>query len=80
MQADDRLVTIYKACGQPEAEVIKGRLTVEGIPAVLKYESVGSVYGLTIDGLGQVNVQVPAKYESKAREVIADSGQLEEPN
>ncbi|MGA2368755.1 MAG: DUF2007 domain-containing protein [Dehalococcoidia bacterium] len=80
MQQDDRLVTIYKACGQPEAEVIKGRLTVEGIPAVLKYESVGSVYGLTMDGLGQVNVQVPTKYESKARAVIADSGEPEEPN
>ncbi|MGD0354372.1 MAG: DUF2007 domain-containing protein [Dehalococcoidia bacterium] len=80
MQQDNRLVTIYKACGQPEAEVIKGRLTIEGIPAVLKYESVGSVYGLTMDGLGQVDVQVPAKYESTAREVIADSGELEEPN
>jgi hypothetical protein len=80
MQQEIRLVTIYKACGQPEAEVIKGRLMVEGIPAVLKYESVGSVYGLTMDGLGQVDVQVPAKYESQARAVIADSSELEEPN
>ncbi|MGA2158068.1 MAG: DUF2007 domain-containing protein [Dehalococcoidia bacterium] len=80
MQHEDKLVTIYKACGQPEAEIIKGRLTVEGIPAALKYESVGSVYGLTMDGLGQVDVQVPAKYESRAREVIADCGELEEPD
>ncbi len=76
MRHEDKLITIYKACGQPEAEVIKGRLTIEGIPAVLKYESVGSVYGLTMDGLGQVNVQVPSKYESKARATIEDSGEL----
>ncbi len=80
MQQDDKLVTIYKACGQPEAEVIKGRLIVEGIPAILQYESLGSVYGLTIDGLGQVNVRVPAKYESKAREVIEDSYDEDEPD
>ena len=79
MKKDDRLVTVYKACGQPEAEVVKGRLTVEGIPAILQYESLGSVYGLTIDGLGQVNVRVPARYESKAREIIGDNCEEQEP-
>jgi hypothetical protein len=65
------LVTVYKACGQPEAEIVKGRLEVEEIPAILKYESLGSVYGLTIDGLGQVEVLVPAKYADLAREILA---------
>jgi hypothetical protein len=67
MEKSDRLVTVYKACGQPEAEIVRGRLMVEGVPAVLKYESLGSVYGLTVDGLGQVEVQVPAKYAEQAR-------------
>ena len=80
MHKGEKLITIYKACGQPEAEIVKGRLTVEGIPAVLKYESVGSVYGLTMDGLGQVEVQVPAKYESKARELIEEACESEEPD
>ena len=71
MEAGDKLVTIYQAMGQPEAEIIKGRLEVEGIPAIFKYESLGSVYGLTVDGLGQVKVQVPAKYAEKSLEIIS---------
>jgi hypothetical protein len=70
MEQSDKLVTVYKACGQPEAEIVKGRLTVEGIPAVLKYESLGSVYGLTVDGLGQVEVQVLSRYAEQARSLI----------
>lgn len=63
-------ITIYKAMGQLEAEVIKGRLKVEGILAILKYESLGPVYGLTVDGLGQVEVQVSAADAEKARKLI----------
>jgi hypothetical protein len=73
MDAEDKLVTVYKACGQPEAEIVRGRLEIEGILALLKYESIGSVYGLTVDGLGQVEVQVPAKYAGRAREIIESS-------
>jgi hypothetical protein len=74
MDSEDKLVTVYKACGQPEAEIVRGRLEIEGILALLKYESIGSVYGLTVDGLGQVEVQVPAKYAGKAREIIESAG------
>jgi hypothetical protein len=71
MEAGDKLVTIYRAMGQPEAEIIRGRLEVEGILAIFKYESIGSVYGLTVNGLGQVKVQVPAKYADRALEIIS---------
>ena len=71
MEPGDKLVTIYTAMGQPEAEIIKGRLEVEGILALLKYESLGSVYGLTVNGLGQVKIQVPAKHADMAREIIS---------
>ena len=77
MDSDHILVTVYKAYGQPEAEIIKGRLSLEGIPAILKYESLGPVYGLTMDGLGQVEVQVPSKYEERAKTILADSHDLE---
>jgi hypothetical protein len=65
------LTTVYIANGQPEAEIVKGRLENEGIPAVLRYESVGIVYGLTIDGLGQVEVQVPSSLAQLAGEILA---------
>jgi hypothetical protein len=70
------LTTVYIANGQPEAEIVKGRLENEGRPAVLRYESAGIVYGLTIDGLGQVEVQVPSSLAQLAREILA-SGENE---
>jgi len=64
------LITVYVAYGQPEAEIIKGRLESEGIPAILRYESAGLVYGLTINGLGQVEVQVPSSLAQQAKEIL----------
>ena len=64
------LVTVYIASGQPEAQIIKGRLESHRIPVLLKYESAGIVFGLTIDGLGQVSVQVPADLAQEAKEII----------
>ena len=74
MDTKEKLVTVYRACGQPEAEIVRGRLEIEGILALLKYESIGSVYGLTVDGLGQVEVQVPARFVDRAREIIESTG------
>jgi hypothetical protein len=78
MEKKDRLVTIYKAANQIEAELIKGMLDSEGIPALLKYESLGQVYGLTIDGLGQVEVQVPTKYAQDAENLLNSMDEIEE--
>lgn len=64
------MTTVYVAVGQPEAEIIKGRLEAEGIPAMLRYESAGLVYGLTVDGLGQVEVQVPSSLAEEARQIL----------
>ena len=76
MPEETGLTTVYIANGQPEAEIVKGRLENEGIPAVLRYESAGIVYGLTIDGLGQVEVQVPSSLAQLAREIL-DIGENE---
>jgi hypothetical protein len=53
-----------------EAQIIKGRLESEGIPALLSYESAGLVYGLTIDGLGEVKIMVPEHMASEAKEIL----------
>jgi len=66
------LTTVYVASGQLEAEIVKGRLESEDVPAILRYEAAGLVYGLTIDGLGQVEVQVPSSLAKHAREILAD--------
>ena len=71
MSESTKLTTVYIASGQPEAEIVKGRLENEGIPAMLRYESAGIIYGLTIDGLGQVEVQVPSYLAQHARNILA---------
>ena len=63
---------MYTACGLPEAEIIRGKLAAEGITSILKYESLGMVYGLTLDGLGQVKVLVPEQEAEMARIVLAE--------
>jgi len=50
--------------------VIQGRLESEGIPSLLSYESAGLVYGITIDGLGEVKILVPRHLVGAAREVL----------
>ena len=67
---DEQFTTIYVARGQPEAQIIKGRLEHEGIPAVLRYESAGLVLGITVNGLGQVEVQVPSSHAEEARQIL----------
>ena len=66
------LVLVYVSQGPLAAEVAKSKLQSEGIPAMLRYPSVGRVLGLTVDGLGRVEVLVPAAYEREAREVLAE--------
>ncbi len=58
-----------------EAHIMKSHLESEGIPALLKYESAGLVYGLTVDGLGQTKILVPEHLAQEAREIIGvDNG------
>ena len=74
MSDEVKLITVYTAGGQAEAQIVKGRLESEGIPAILSYESAGLVYGITIDGLGQVKVQVPSSCAEKARQILGLAG------
>jgi hypothetical protein len=54
-----------------EAHIIKGRLENEGIPVLLSYESAGLVYGITVDGLGEVKIMVPRHLTEDAKEILA---------
>jgi hypothetical protein len=63
-------VVVCTVQGEPIAHIIKSHLESEGIPAYLKKESVGLVYGLTVDGLGQVSILVPRELVEEARRII----------
>jgi hypothetical protein len=62
-----------RASGMTNANIVAGRLETEGIPTRLKYEAVGAIYAITIDGLGEVKVMVPESLLDKAREVLLRS-------
>ena len=69
MSASEQLVTVRTA-NYLEAQIIKGRLESEGIPVLLSYESAGLIYGITVDGLGQVKIMVPRNLEEEAKEIL----------
>ncbi|MFN2109043.1 MAG: hypothetical protein ACK2UI_05235 [Anaerolineae bacterium] len=64
------LVTVYVAQGMLRAMVVRGALETAGIPVILTYESVGPVIGLTVDGIGRVEVRVPLEWEAEARDLL----------
>ena len=65
-----RLSKVYTAHGPLEAEVIKSHLESEGIPYLLQYESASHVIGVTVDGLGQVDILVPEDLAEEAMVIL----------
>ena len=68
---DDTWEVVFVASGMAHASIVVGRLETEGIPTTLKYEAVGAIYGLTLNGLGEVKVTVPSQYLLHAQEVLS---------
>ncbi|HIE04566.1 MAG TPA: DUF2007 domain-containing protein [Candidatus Latescibacteria bacterium] len=64
--------TVTATTGMLQAQLLKSVLESAGIPVVLKYESIGQIYGLTLDGLGEVQVQVPPDRLEEARKVLEE--------
>jgi len=66
------LTTVYTAAGLIKAQVIKAKLEAAGISALLDYESVGPVIGITVNGLGEVRVLVSNEDAEEARHLIEE--------
>jgi hypothetical protein len=60
------MIEVYRAAGEAEANVIKGLLETYGIPCVLKYSTVPSVF----DSIGQVKVMVSDSMAEEAKRLI----------
>ena len=63
-------VVIEKVQGEACANIIKSHLESEGIPVILKYESAGLIYGITVDGLGEIRILVPQEVAEDAKKII----------
>jgi thiamine pyrophosphokinase len=66
------LVEVYTTQGHLRAHVIKSKLEAAGIPAMLSYDYASLAFGLTVDGIGEVRVMVPAQYADEARRVTEE--------
>lgn len=72
------LTTVCVAQGLLQAEVYKSKLESAGIPVLLEYESIGPILGITVDGLGQVQIMVPTELADEARELLEEQDWNEE--
>lgn len=68
-----RLVDVYRAQGEIEAQRVRSILEANGVDCMLSGEAVRLTHGLTVDGLAEVKILVRADDEARARDVIAES-------
>lgn len=64
------LKTVYIAQGMLRAMVVRGALESAGIPVMLSYEAIGQALGITVNGIGRVEIKVPSEWENEARDLL----------
>jgi hypothetical protein len=67
-----KLVEVYTAHGETEAQMIRSMLEGSGIDSMLRGETTRITHGFTVDGLAEVKIVVREEDEERAREVLAD--------
>jgi hypothetical protein len=70
---DQTPVVVWEAANRMEAEIVAGRLHSEGIPAIIRGEALGTIYGLTTGSLAAATVLVPAALADKATALLANT-------
>jgi hypothetical protein len=71
MLSQSNEIRLIRVPGGINAESIVAALRGRGIAARLQGEALGAIYGLTLDGLGEVSIYVPEECQEQAREVLA---------
>jgi len=64
-------VTVYRAWGEAEAQVVRGLLESSGIECRLLKRGPQSIYPVTVDGLAEVQVMVPKSRKAEAEAIVA---------
>ena len=73
MSSKEKMVEVYRAVGEAEAQIIKSLLESYGIPSMLKSMAAPSVHAFVMDGMGEVRVMVWQSTAEEARELIRGS-------
>ncbi len=69
-----KMVEVYRAASEAEAQIIKGLLESCGISCFLKSNAAPSVHVFAVDGMGEVKVMVWEEVAGKAKELIGGEG------
>ena len=72
MNSPEKLVEVYLARGEAEANIIRGLLESYGIPCLLKSLAAPSVHAFAIDGMGEVRVMVRESEVEEARKLVRE--------
>lgn len=70
MKNNEKMVEVYHARHEMEAQVIKSLLESFKIPCVLKSNAAPSVHMFTVDGMAEVKVMVLASMADRAKGLI----------
>ena len=76
MTKQAKMIEVYRATGEAEAQIIKGLLESNGIRCLLKSNAAPSVHVFAIDGMGEVKVMVGESVAEKARRLIGEEGHV----
>ncbi len=71
-----KLVAVYQATGEAEAQIIKGLLESNGIRCLLQSNAAPSVHVFATDGMGEVKVMVRESMSEIAKRLIAGEGRV----
>lgn len=79
---NQHLRRVFVANGEVHAQQVCAFLEAAGIPTAIRGESLRKTHGLTLDGLGAVEISVAEADASQARLLLesADAGQFRVPD
>lgn len=78
MTDDQELICVHICQGWDVAQIYKSSLEAAGIPTLLKYDSASLVFGITVDGLGQVRIMVPREFAPEAAILLEGTDSTQE--
>ena len=70
---DSQLQRVFVASGEVEAQQIRAFLEAAGIATAERGEALRKTHGLTVDGLGAVDILVSETDAAQARELLASA-------
>lgn len=76
---NEQMRCVFVANGQIQAHQVRAFLEASGVASILRGESLSKTHGLTLNGLGRVEVLVAETEEERAQALLAsaESGEFQ---